>query len=265
MKKLFKAKYSLNTVPSCVAEFSLVEPCSAWFRNKRLQTQRQNWDKQNIKSRVQTCYDYDESLARTKNVCIDFNPISFPKSFQEDYQHLYEPTREFLLELQKSTMATIMASSVTHCLFCISEMLSFFICIFLLRHWLQFDLFRDSLWASEAAVFHHGINNNKVMPEKLKSLKSKRFWKRKNRSRSPDRSVSRCVSSECFTSSEDNISSISIDDVSSDITTESENNLADESDLEIDEILEYQGCVLTRFLFGDIFFDHYSIFLPYNL
>ena len=158
-----------------------------------------------------------------------------------------------------------MASSVTHCLFCISEMLSFFICIFLLRHWLQFDLFRDSLWASEAAVFHHGINNNKVMPEKLKSLKSKRFWKRKNRSRSPDRSVSRCVSSECFTSSEDNISSISIDDVSSDITTESENNLADESDLEIDEILEYQGCVLTRFLFGDIFFDHYSIFLAYNL
>ena len=164
-------------------------------------------------------------------------------------------------------MATIMASSVTHCLFCISEMLSFFICIFLLRHWLQFDLFRDSLWASEAAVFHHGINNNKVMPEKLKSLKSKRFWKRKNRSRSPDRSVSRCVSSECFTSSEDNISSISIDDVSSDITTESENNLADESDLEIDEILEYgntQGCVLTRFLIGDNFFDHYSIFLPYN-
>ena len=99
-------------------------------------------------------------------------------------------------------------------------------------------------------MFHHGINNNKVMPEKLKSLKSKRFWKRKNRSRSPDRSVSRCVSSECFTSSEDNISSISIDDVSSDITTESENNLADESDLEIDEILEYgntHGCVLTIF------------------
>ena len=140
--------------------------------------------------------------------------------------------------------------------------------IFLLRHWLQFDLFRDSLWASEAAVFHHGINNNKVMPEKLKSLKSKRFWKRKNRSRSPDRSVSRCVSSECFTSSEDNISSISIDDVSSDITTESENNLADESDLEIDEILEYgntHGCVLTVFLFGDNFFDYYFVFLPYNL
>ena len=106
------------------------------------------------------------------------------------------------------------------------------------------------------------------MPEKLKSLKSKRFWKRKNRSRSPDRSVSRCVSSECFTSSEDNISSISIDDVSSDITTESENNLADESDLEIDEILEYgntHGCVLTIFLFGDNFFDYYSVFLPYNL
>lgn len=186
----------------------------------------------------------------------------------KDNLHLYEPTREFLLELQKTTMATIMASSVTHCLFCISEMLSFFICIFLLRHWLQFDLFRDSLWASEAAVFHHGINNNKVMPEKLKSLKSKRFWKRKNRSRSPDRSVSRCVSSECFTSSEDNISSISIDDVSSDITTESENNLADESDLEIDEILEYgntHGCVLTIFLFGDNFFDYYFVFLPYNL
>ena len=158
-----------------------------------------------------------------------------------------------------------MASSVTHCLFCISEMLSFFICIFLLRHWLQFDLFRDSLWASEAAVFHHGINNNKVMPEKLKSLKSKRFWKRKNRSRSPDRSVSRCVSSECFTSSEDNISSISIDDVSSDITTESENNLADESDLEIDEILEYQGCVLTRFLFGDNFFWPLFYFLAVQL
>ena len=154
---------------------------------------------------------------------------------------------------------------MTHCLFCISEMLSFFICIFLLRHWLQFDLFRDSLWASEAAVFHHGINNNKVMPEKLKSLKSKRFWKRKNRSRSPDRSVSRCVSSECFTSSEDNISSISIDDVSSDITTESENNLADESDLEIDEILEYQGCVLTRFLFGDNFFWPLFYFLAVQL
>ena len=128
------------------------------------------------------------------------------------------------MELQKSTLATMMAMSFSHFLSCLSEVLSFFICIFLLRHWLQFDLFRDALWASEAAVFHHAlppggatINNNKMHTIPA-SLKSKRFWKRKNRSRSPSRSVGRSGTSECFTSSEDDISSISIDDVSSDIS-----------------------------------------------
>ena len=65
-----------------------------------------------------------------------------------DYLQLYEPTREFLVELQKSTYATMMAMSFSHFLSCLSEVLSFFICIFLLRHWLQFDLFRDSLWGN---------------------------------------------------------------------------------------------------------------------
>ena len=73
-----------------------------------------------------------------------------------DYLQLYEPTREFLVELQKSTLATLMATSFLHFLSCLSEMLSFFICIFLLRHWLQFDLFRDSLWGN----FGYGIFND---------------------------------------------------------------------------------------------------------
>ena len=77
-------------------------------------------------------------------------------------------------------------------------------------------------------MYHHGINNNKMIPA---SVKSKRFWKRKNRSRSPSRSVGRSEVSECFTSSEDEISSISIDDISSDlIESELSENLVGEID-----------------------------------
>ena len=66
-----------------------------------------------------------------------------------------------------------------------------------------------------------------------KSLKSKRFWKRKNRSRSPSRSVGRSeISEELLTSEEEDCSSISIDDVSTDL---SESESVDDQVLEIND------------------------------
>ena len=62
----------------------------------------------------------------------------------------------------------------------------------------------------------------------MKSKASKRFWKRKNRSRSPSRSVGRSETEEVYTSSEDDISSISIDDVSSDEEEDDDDEVWDE-------------------------------------
>lgn len=121
-----------------------------------------------------------------------------------------------------------MKLNCSHFLSCITEMLTFFICIFFLKQWLQFDLFKDALWTSPEMAIYNNNNNTK-----LKSLKSKRFWKRKNRSRSPSRSVGRSEISETFTSSEDDLSSISIDDVSSSCSSESE---TDENAVEIIEL-----------------------------
>ena len=75
---------------------------------------------------------------------------------------------------------------------------------------------------------------------KSNSKNTKRFWKRKNRSRSPSRSVGRSETEEVFTSSEDDISSISIDDVSSDAgDDESNSDEADDTDEEVwDEVKE---------------------------
>ena len=141
----------------------------------------------------------------------------------------FVPSKEFLLELQKAATSATLMQDAKHFLGCLAEMLTFFICIFFLKQWLQFDLFRDYPWAqAETAVFH--LNNNNVKPN-IKSLKSKRFWKRKNRSRSPSRSVGRSeISEEIFTSSEDNCSSISIDNVSSDLT---DSDIEDSIDLDI--------------------------------
>ena len=136
----------------------------------------------------------------------------------------FVPSKEFLLELQKAATSATLMQDAKHFLGCLAEMLTFFICIFFLKQWLQFDLFRDYPWAqAETAVFH--LNNNNVKPN-IKSLKSKRFWKRKNRSRSPSRSVGRSeISEEIFTSSEDNCSSISIDNVSSDLDSDIEESI----------------------------------------
>ena len=136
----------------------------------------------------------------------------------------FVPSKEFLLELQKAATSATLMQDAKHFLGCLAEMLTFFICIFFLKQWLQFDLFRDYPWAqAETAVFH--LNNNNVKPN-IKSLKSKRFWKRKNRSRSPSRSVGRSeISEEIFTSSEDNCSSISIDNVSSDLDSDIEDSI----------------------------------------
>ena len=136
----------------------------------------------------------------------------------------FVPSKEFLLELQKAATSATLMQDAKHFLGCLAEMLTFFICIFFLKQWLQFDLFRDYPWAqAETAVFH--LNNNNVKSN-LKSLKSKRFWKRKNRSRSPSRSVGRSeISEEIFTSSEDNCSSISIDNVSSDLDSDIEDSI----------------------------------------
>ena len=140
----------------------------------------------------------------------------------------FVPSKEFLLELQKAATSATLMQDAKHFLGCLAEMLTFFICIFFLKQWLQFDLFRDYPWAqAETAVFH--LNNNNVKSN-IKSLKSKRFWKRKNRSRSPSRSVGRSeISEEIFTSSEDNCSSISIDNVSSDL----DSDIEDSNDLDI--------------------------------
>ena len=136
----------------------------------------------------------------------------------------FVPSKEFLLELQKAASSATLMQDAKHFLGCLAEMLTFFICIFFLKQWLQFDLFRDYPWAqAETAVFH--LNNNNVKSN-IKSLKSKRFWKRKNRSRSPSRSVGRSeISEEIFTSSEDNCSSISIDNVSSDLDSDIEDSI----------------------------------------
>ena len=140
----------------------------------------------------------------------------------------FVPSKEFLWELQKAATSATLMQDAKHFLACLSEMLTFFICIFFLKQWLQFDLFRDYPWAPEVAVFHH--NNNNVPP---KSLKSKRFWKRKNRSRSPSRSVGRSeISEELLTSEEEDCSSISIDDVSTDLSeSESDGNQVTEEDI----------------------------------
>ena len=136
----------------------------------------------------------------------------------------FVPSKEFLLELQKAATSATLMQDAKHFLGCLAEMLTFFICIFFLKQWLQFDLFRDYPWAqAETAVFH--LNNNNVKPN-IKSLKSKRFWKRKNRSRSPSRSVGRSeISEEIFTSSEDNCSSISIDNISTDLDSDIEDSI----------------------------------------
>ena len=136
----------------------------------------------------------------------------------------FVPSKEFLLELQKAATSATLMQDAKHFLGCLAEMLTFFICIFFLKQWLQFDLFRDYPWAqAETAVFH--LNNNNVKSN-LKSLKSKRFWKRKNRSRSPSRSVGRSeISEEIFTSSEDNCSSISIDNISTDLDSDIEDSI----------------------------------------
>lgn len=143
----------------------------------------------------------------------------------------FVPSQEFLLELQKAASSATLMQDAKHFLGCLAEMLTFFICIFFLKQWLQFDLFRDYPWAqAETAVFH--LNNNNVnLSKNQKSLKSKRFWKRKNRSRSPSRSVGRSeISEEIFTSSEDNCSSISIDNVSSDLDSDIEDELQSDID-----------------------------------
>ena len=136
----------------------------------------------------------------------------------------FVPSKEFLLELQKAATSATLMQDAKHFLGCLAEMLTFFICIFFLKQWLQFDLFRDYPWAqAETAVFH--LNNNNVKSN-IKSLKSKRFWKRKNRSRSPSRSVGRSeISEEIFTSSEDNCSSISIDNISTDLDSDIEDSI----------------------------------------
>ena len=136
----------------------------------------------------------------------------------------FVPSKEFLLELQKAATSATLMQDAKHFLGCLAEMLTFFICIFFLKQWLQFDLFRDYPWAqAETAVFH--LNNNNVKSN-IKSLKSKRFWKRKNRSRSPSRSVGRSeISEEIFTSSEDNCSSISIDNISTDLDSDVEDSI----------------------------------------
>ena len=153
----------------------------------------------------------------------------------------FVPSKEFLWELQKAATSATLMQDAKHFLGCLAEMLTFFICIFFLKQWLQFDLFRDYPWAqAETAVFH--LNNNNQINQK--SLKSKRFWKRKNRSRSPSRSVGRSeISEEIFTSSEENCSSISIDDVSSDLDDSSleEQDLDIDNDCAIDEINDAEG------------------------
>lgn len=153
----------------------------------------------------------------------------------------FVPSKEFLWELQKAATSATLMQDAQHFLGCLTEMLTFFICIFFLKQWLQFDLFRDYPWAqAETAVFH--LNNNNQINQK--SLKSKRFWKRKNRSRSPSRSVGRSeISEEIFTSSEENCSSISIDDVSSDLDDSSleEQDLDIDNDCAIDEINDAEG------------------------
>ena len=139
----------------------------------------------------------------------------------------FVPSKEFLLELQKAASSATLMQDAKHFLGCLAEMLTFFICIFFLKQWLQFDLFRDYPWAqAETAVFHLNNNNLANLSKNQKSLKSKRFWKRKNRSRSPSRSVGRSeISEEIFTSSEDNCSSISIDNVSSDLDSDIEDSI----------------------------------------
>ena len=126
--------------------------------------------------------------------------------------------QDLLVEWQRETTLTYL---IGHFLSIVSEMLTIFICIFFLKQWLTFDLFRGPLpGAPEASIYKK--------PPALKSKASKRFWKRKNRSRSPSRSVGRSETEEVYTSSEDDISSISIDDVSSDEEEDDDDEVWDE-------------------------------------
>jgi hypothetical protein len=128
--------------------------------------------------------------------------------------------------------ATLMLTLAAHILAWLSEMLTFFLCIFFLKKWLQFDLFRGLPGAPEAAIFN---NNNNKAAGALKSERAKRFWKRKNRSRSPSRSVARSETEEILTSDEEEelnselISTIEADDGSS-----SSNNSDFESDCSVE-------------------------------
>ena len=93
------------------------------------------------------------------------------------------------------------------------------------------DFFLYFLAHSDAQSIYNnnGLGANSKKALKNNSKNTKRFWKRKNRSRSPSRSVGRSETEEVFTSSEDDISSISIDDVSSDDESSDE---ADDTDAE---------------------------------
>ena len=153
-----------------------------------------------------------------------------PPSQIPDNSFFFGDAKEALFEVPKEATLIILA----HCLTCLSEMLTFFICIFFLKQWLQFDLFRGLPGAPEAAIFNAAATK-KPHP----SLKSQRFWKRKNRSRSPSRSVGRSETEEIFTSSEsedhDNDSDdISVDDISSD----TEDELLNEDNDEVEAVLE---------------------------
>ena len=144
--------------------------------------------------------------------------------------------QDILVEWQRETTLT---QILGHFLSIVSEMLTLVLCIFFLKQWLAFDLFRGPFSGSggpEAGQSIYNNNSGGVLNSNKKALKNnttskntKRFWKRKNRSRSPSRSVGRSETEEVFTSSEDDISSISIDDVSSDDESSDE---ADDTDAE---------------------------------
>ena len=84
------------------------------------------------------------------------------EELQNDLFAKFVPSKEFLWELQKAATSATLMQDAKHFLACLSEMLTFFICIFFLKQWLQFDLFRDYPWAPEVAVFHHNNNNGWV-------------------------------------------------------------------------------------------------------
>lgn len=212
-----------------------------------------------------------------------FSFLSFPK--KKVVRQSLSKAQDILVEWQRETTLT---QILGHFLSIVSEMLTLVLCIFFLKQWLAFDLFRGPFSGSggpEAGQSIYNNNSGGVLNSNKKALKNnttskntKRFWKRKNRSRSPSRSVGRSETEEVFTSSEDDISSISIDDVSSDdessdedhdevwdevkesVTsdvTNSNNDIADEQDLDIsDDDEEEEEC---SSLASDLswFQDHY--------